>query len=448
MNTEFATESTSSILSGQYTISVNPPTEIIHTNPENTDYIILNTSYKKDDIITDEELCKYYSVIVKASTNEILSVAPQIPIPFVEFAALNPEMTDDIEVVQMSEGTMIQLFYDPSIGDWEIATRGRIGGNHWHYRTEYIGMSLCAQKTFRQMFYDAIENCALVGTPAETIDEQFKVKSYQPTMPPDYNSPLSDNPFIQQLDKQYCYYFVLKHPANPIVHFVWSPNVMLIAANKITPTDKPHEYCVHVVRPSDLPTLIPSRFKHIIHTQQSVRNQLYGETLYDQAQSYMFLSQPGLMFIDTKTGKRAILENPDYLRDLELRGNHSNLQYQFFELRRECRLDEFIRRFKHFAPLFQQFINVYASFTMNVYNAYYRYYILHEEVEHRYHRYAIKIHHAIYKPALSSGTRILITPEIVLKYFDAMTTSQIMYILNQDQVYHLQANANANAQLQ
>jgi hypothetical protein len=426
MNTESAA---SSVISGKFTISVNPPQEVVLANPENTDYIILNTSCQNNDIIANEELRKYHSVIMKVGAkNELLSVAPQIPMPFVEFETLNPIMTEDIEAVRMSEGTLIQLFYDPSIGDWEIATRSRVGGNHWHYRTEYNGFTMYPQKTFRQMFYDAIENCALVGTSDEYDDEILKVKSYATTIP-DYNSPLSANPFIRRLNKQYCYFFVLKHPANPIIHFIWLPSITLIAVNQITATETPDEYCVHIVRPSKLREFIPSDYHHIIQVQESVREQLRGGTLSEQAYSHAFFGEPGLMFIDTKTGQRAVLENPRYLRDMELRGNHSNLQYQFFELRRENRLGEFMLRFPQFGELFRHFATEYQSFVMNVYDAYYRYFVCREKIERNYHRIVVRIQQT-YLPILRGGRPSRITPEIVFQYFDAMTTSQIMYAVN------------------
>ncbi len=420
------------MISGEFFITENPQPPVVYTTTKNDEYFILNTPYSQD-VPCDESL--KYSSAVFGKNGTLLSVAPQIAIPLVMFAEKYPELTDDIDVVCMTEGTLIQLFYDTTAepNRWEIATRSNISGDYWHFRTEYKEGMLCTQKTFRQMFYDAIENCALVGTLDEVIEADFMGKStttYNSTIP-DYDSPLMANPFIRKLDKTICYHFVLKHQANPMVHLTWSPSVTLVSAYKLSSTETAGEHRVSIIHPASLPFLIPASFRHIIRIQTSARTQWSRDTFINTMQTYTYMAQqPGVMFVNIKTGERAVLENPAYAQSSELRGNHPNLFYQFMELHRNGRLIEFTRRFPWFEQLFMAFSCSYRDFVSNVYDAYYRHFIRREFADHRYHRHAIKIHHNVYLPSVVSGRKVYITMQVVHAYFDNLSISQVLHAMN------------------
>lgn len=400
------------------------------------DYTILNLNTKTIDENADcDELLPYCSVILDTATDTMLSLAPPLPLNIDKFMEKYPTFSEDIQAVPMFEGTMIQLFYNAIPNEWEIATKGNIGGNNWHYRMEYDGCSLQPQKTFRQMFYDAITNCKLVGTTDEFlyVDDGFASICYN-ELPPSYDEPLSANPFIQQLDKSYCYSFILKHPSNPIVHTVFLPSITLISAYKIGEKTSSGDYSVEIVQQSLLEQFIPMKFNRIVNVQKVLDHEHFNDLpisfmIGTRIQIHM-VHEPGLMFINTVTGERAIVENPNYVYRRELRGNHQNLQYQYFELIRNGKLAEFTRCFPAFIRLFQHFQVQYMDFVCLIHAKYVQHYIHHERVEPNYHKHIASIHHDIYKPSISRGERIVITLNVVLWYFDQMTPSQLLYILN------------------
>ena len=84
------------------------------------------------------------------------------------------------------EGTMINVFWDYTIDDWNLATRSNVGA-----KCKY---SVTSQATFRYMFLDAMNHTGL----------EF---SY--------------------LNKDYIYSFVLQHPENRIVVPILNPQIYL-----------------------------------------------------------------------------------------------------------------------------------------------------------------------------------------------------------------------------
>jgi hypothetical protein len=140
------------------------------------------------------------------------------------------------------------------------------------------------------------------------------------------------------------------------------------------------------------------------------------------------------MVTNIQTGERAMLENPQYKYASELRGNHQNLQYQYFELCKSRRLAEFLDYFPIFSDLFMHFHNQYMEFTFRVYSVYVHYYVNNNReqlIDPFYHSFASKIHHTMVKPTMMPGQRrIFITRELVQHYFDIMPTAQIVGILS------------------
>jgi hypothetical protein len=408
----------------------------------NNEYIILN--YKQADapiVATEQDQDqssssdprpdyvempeKYYSVVLKTDTNVPLSVAPYQPIQLSDFIAKYPVCTPDIVVSRNTEGTLVQLFYDHAKNAWEISTKSSVGANHWHYRTEYSVGSFADQKTFRQMFYDAL----ILLKHMDASDYECVATDYSKS---EYEKPLSELPFISGLPKEYSYNFILAHPANPIVNIVYWPHLTLISVYKLTEL---HEdtYAVTYIDKDIFAEFIPKEYRRFIYVQGTY--DCVGKSMEEVVSTYQFLDKciPGLMFTNVRTGERTLLENPEYSHYRQLRGNHSNMQYQFYELFTNGKLSEFVSCFPLYNALFTEFYNQYLEYSMCVYSAYFQFYILKKRDQHidnAFHRYAKKIHHDVYLAKKNTPDKFVITQQIVDEYLSKISPSQLMYNVN------------------
>jgi len=127
----------------------------------------------------------YRSAIM--SGNKLLALAPAKSLPNDSFVSankfsVNKFSANKVCANEIIEGTMINMFWDPNLGQWEIATKKGIGGKYFFFRNKYEGeLEEPEQKTFREMFLDSFA--------------------------------LNNLPF----DKSYSYSFVMQHPSNHIV---------------------------------------------------------------------------------------------------------------------------------------------------------------------------------------------------------------------------------------
>jgi hypothetical protein len=145
------------------------------------------------DLIPTYGLCR--SVIIN-SKNKVVGFAPPKSISSEQFIQKYNENTPGVVFEEFVEGTMINVFWDDSIGlegGWEIATRNTVGATSSFYKSKQ-------SKTFRDMFLEA---------------------SYE------------NNMSFNLLDKKYSYSFVVQHPENRIVVPFKSPQLYLVAVYSI-----------------------------------------------------------------------------------------------------------------------------------------------------------------------------------------------------------------------
>ena len=370
-------------------------------NPANTDH---------------SPIGNYRSVIVDATTNIPLSFSPVKSIPFHEFIQKYPTPTDEIQINEMVEGTMIHLFYDTTAEEWQIATKSAIGGNCWYFHSSY-GKTLDfghqqKPKTFREMFYDALRS--------------------------DISTPLSDIHFIQQLSKEYSYCFVLQHPDNHFVYHITNPVIILVAVFAISALETPYEYGVSLIPQTEYNQKIP----HLVSYNGMVNVPEYMDKYMKEYMNWnTFVANPqynarkGFMITNVRTGERTKLENPEYLKVKELRGNHPNLQYQYFALLRLGKVREFLSYFPMYLPLFRQLYHQYHTFIRDVHQAYVSYYIhkkTHVPIMKKYFIHIANLHHNVYIPSLATQKRV-IKHSVVREYFDQMEPREILYFLHYDE---------------
>ena len=256
------------------------------------------------------------SVIHRAG--KIVCVAPPRGETMERFAAHHAASTCVAE--EIIEGTMVNLFYDE--GDWRLATRGTVGARNWFYR---------GAPTFRHMF---LETAGLAG-----LD-------------------------FDRLPKDCCYSFVLQHPENRIVSRIRVPQLYIVDRYLI---DQDTRAATRLPSSDALKALLADtsiRFPESwpISDFEAARIVYAGSTTKHTI--------PGVMFRDKETGARARACNPNYEAVRQLRGNHPKEQYRYLVLRKEGRVDEYLRFYPEDREAFEAFGKQVAAFIKQLHSSY------------------------------------------------------------------------------
>jgi len=352
---------------------------------------------------SDETVRNYRSVILDEN-NHVLCFAPPNSISTETFMQKygNDNVLPEIYLNEIVEGTMVNLFFDARIHSWQIATRGAIGGKYWFFRNEYSDDNKITQKTFKQMFIECFRSDA---------------------------TELNDIAFLEYLPKNYSYSFVLQHPDNHIVLNVEQPTLYLVAVY-----DKRENVAMNIPQPVYEGWDIFANVKGMIEFPKKYEETTYNDVLTKYCSPNSSYSCVGVMATNMKTGDRSAFSNPAYEELKKLRGNNPNLQYQYFSLEKTGQTNVFMEHFPMYKKLFYQFSKQYQDFITNVHQSYFSYYVKKEgiPIAKKFFIHASKIHHNVFIPSLTSGTKQIITRKIVKEYFDAMTPSEQLYYLNYD----------------
>jgi len=376
-------------------------------------YTILNND--SSTMSFAEETLKNYRSVILDDNNHILCFAPPNSIPSDQFiqkysgdtscglSGNGDVIPEDVYMNEIIEGTMINLFYDPRISSWQIATRGAIGGNYWFFRNNYSDDEASqTQKTFKQMFMECFATDA---------------------------TELNAIPFLESLPKNYSYSFVLQHPDNHIVLNVERPTLYLVAVY-----DKRETTVHNIPQPVYEAWDIFANVRGIIEFPPRFSEPLYSELISKYCSVQSSYNRVGVMATHMKTGERCAISNPAYEELKKLRGNNPNLQYQYFALEQSGQTQLFLQHFPMYKKLFFQFSKQYQDFITNVHQSYFSYYVKKEgiPIAKKFFIHASSIHHNVFLPSITSGEKKIITRNIVKDYFDAMTPSEKLYYLNYD----------------
>jgi len=381
------------------------------------EYSIIN--YDSSFVCFDDHVTGLYrSVIASSPENKVLGFSPPKSIPIDTFKIKYPNL-DQVVANEIVEGTMINLFYDNRIQQWEISTRGAVGGTYFYYRTQYEDSnqkdsnqkdSKKKQTTFAEMFLDAFS-----AAPGQI---------------------LNDLPFLECMPKTYSYSFVLQHPENHIVLHIEKPKLYLVAVFEVIINGASIENNNIIQIPStlyetwDMFTNIrgvidfPTRYSGIDY-----------ETLENEHCSiHQSFTSMGVMFTSLVTGERTAMKNPNYEEIKLLRGNNPNLQYHYLCMHRAKKVKDFLHYFPQYKSIFYRFYTGYNDFITNVHLSYLTYYVQKQQVKisKKYFPHIYKIHHELYIPSLSTETPLIIRRRVVRDYFDDLSPREMLYYLNYD----------------
>jgi hypothetical protein len=276
---------------------------------EINDYILMKYDKKSLTIDNEKTLGLFRSIIVK--DDNLVCFAPQKAINFNNFIVDND--FDDCEITEFIPGTMLNIFYDETSGEeikWQICTRSNIGA-----RCRY---NLDTQKTFRDMFFEAAVNSDFAW---------------------------------DKLNKDCCYSFVLEHPENTNLSNVREATITLTHVYKILNNniqDITNEINIdNINKPRNIKELHPdiSDWLKLV--------ELCADKDYN-------MNEAGFV-IKNKNKQRTKILNISFLSAKSLNGNSQKLQYNYYKLRNNNKIYEYINYFPHHIELFDQFQeNLYA----------------------------------------------------------------------------------------
>ena len=340
------------------------------------------------DMIPTYGLCR--SIILN-SVNVVVGFAPPKSIPSDTFIKNHPDKTPHLVAQEFIEGTMINAFWDPSVGlggGWEISTRNTVGATSSFFKG-------ANRKTFRDMFLEAAKDLNLS---------------------------------LDQLNKDLCYSFVLQHPENRIVVPFKKPDLYLVALYNIKVVDgntMVMSYPMVDLKNFDWgPALI--KFPEIYEWNT------YTELIEKYASMNTSYSTLGVVVYNNLTCERMKIRNPVYEQVRNLRGNQPKLQYQYLSLRKEGKVADFLKFYPENKKEFSVFRDQVHLFTSTLFANYASCYIKKEkplkEFSDQYRTHMFNIH-KIYMDEMREK-KMFITNTTVINYVNNLHPSLLMYCLN------------------
>ena len=329
--------------------------------------------------------------VVLNSSNNLVSFSPPKSIPMEVFMSKYVSKTEDIEATEFVEGTMINVFWDPTIGvdgAWEIATRNSVGAEVTFYK-------MPNSKTFHAMFLEACK--------AANFD-------------------------LHVLNKSYCYSFVLQHPENRIVAPLKVSALYLVEVYEISGENfSLSRVPIQTVQLNGFWAHTAIQFPKI-YTQWHNYKDLIDEFASLKTPYHVM----GVVLKNTKTMERSKFRNPVYEEVRQLRGNQPKLQYQYLTLRKSGKMQEFLRYYPELKKPFAEFREYLHLFTKMLYDSYIECFIRKTttmssmNLQFKHHVYKL---HERYIHELHP-MKLYVTFGTVIDYINGLTPSQQMYSLN------------------
>ena len=382
------------------------------------DYTIL--THENDNLANNQ----YRSVVYRMGLDGnpiLLSVAPPSATNLQDFEQKHPlenktkDTSQSIYGNEAIEGTMINLFFDPVAEKWEIATKSAIGGHYWFFRTNYFDGDN-KQLTFREMFIEAMMHHSTLEHCTATDDED-----------PDQDL-LQKIPLLDKLSKDYCYSFVIQHPANHIVLNITSAAVYLVSVFHLG--QHTNTNLVEWISPLDYETW-PVFTSHCstIQFPRAYATESY-DCIWEKYCSPVCLNlSVGVMLHNVETGERTIMRNHNYVDLRFIRGNHPNMQYKYFELRNEpsIEMQTFLVNFPQYKNMFETFEEQFIEFVQQMHSAYISYYVRKRGVRiaKRLFPMMYRMHHEEFLVH-----RKTMRKEIVFQFLEKQKITDLMYYIN------------------
>jgi len=340
----------------------------------NNYYKIIN--YDEDMLCNDDiETGIYRSVIISFPEKNILAYAPPKNITYNKFKLLNPSL-DNINITEYIDGKIIQIFYDNRIDSWCI--NGNQDNPYYSIEQEFI--LACG----------------------ENIDKS-----------------ISSLNILNFFPKKYSYTFILKKQQS------YQLSLYLIAVYKL------HEFnMVQYINQeeyenwdifSNLNGLICfPKFEKVYSSYADIDEDL----TYNYTPKKIILTNKLTGFqTSLSTNEYKMMKNSEKLDPL--------LRYQYLCLHRINKSDEYVKVFPNRKNDFYSIKYMYDWLIRTIHNIYIDYHIEKNAcyIPTKYQRYINDLHN-IYIKSLNKKKPILITKEIVQKYFNKKNPNEITTLLD------------------
>ena len=354
--------------------------EIIVKDASEEKYILkYNKKYINE---TNDMVLGLYRSVVCAFIDgkiEVLSFAPPKSLNKNRFMEEN-ELSKCIQL-DFAEGTMVNVFWDKTADEWNINTKSCIGARcSWN-----------SDKTFRFLFLDAMNETQLE---------------------------------FDELDKNYCYSFVLQHPENKIVVPLTEKKLILTNVYKI---NNEGENVTITSRPD-----VVKNFKgnHIFeNTIESF--EFWDELLDHYASDNLEYTKQGIVVVNEE-GHRIKLRKRNYERVKHLKGNNPKLQFHYYYLRQKGMVAEFLKYYPEYRALFSQFRNDMHSFTAQLHVNYINCFIQKQKKLSEY-PYQYKPHmYALQEKYINElfHEKKYVNKQVVIDYVNSLPPQRLMYAVN------------------
>lgn len=349
------------------------------------------------DLVHTYGLCR--SVILN-NKNKVVGFAPPKSISSEKFIKEYSEKTEGVVAEEFVEGTMINVFWDHSIGltgGWEISTRNTVGATSSFYKS-----SSNKQKTFREMFLEAAQETGLI---------------------------------LQLLNPNYCYSFVVQHPENRIVIPIKKPKLYLVGVYSIINNSNDFNGNNDIIIQVFDHQIFKTCFKETnitIQFPEVYSFNSYSELIEKYGSMNTSYDIMGVVLHNKLTGERTKIRNPVYEQVRALRGNQPKLQFQYLSLRNEGKVKDFLKFYPENKKEFSTFRDQVHLFTDTLYTNYRSCYVKKEKPliefsdQYRTHMYNL---HQKYMTELREQ-KLFITGAMVQKYVNEMAPTLLMYCLN------------------
>lgn len=333
---------------------------------------------------------------VIAHGDRVIGISPSKIVTLDRDADRAAKVTQPMELV---EGTMVNACCHPETGEWILSTRSSIGaGNRFYSNTP---------QTFREMFEEAMARTTMT---------------------------------LGDLNKDYCYSFVLKHPGNRLVNAVAEPELYLVGVSLLSEADsttvidgETERLGAESSRLEALGVHLPVSYPELAEAWAAgASTQELGDLVrahhpagYVPRGFVCSLADDG----DHSTYKFVF---PDYNMLRDLRGNQGNLKYRYLELMQEARLHLYLQQFPEHADLFMQYGLELHEFATTLHSSYRECFCAHKK---RLKEYPFQLRvimydlHGIYLKMLKPIGQVT-TLSTVYYHLLSLPTAKLLYFMN------------------